>query len=172
MMLVSPTNLKEEQYRCHLSPQMICWIPLSPVNSFKESAGWDSNIWGILVKLVIRISSGHQKIKIISFVKYVTFAWFLLCNNVLWLKNWFGNLITHLANILWPVFGNSPSRGDTQKKYTAHLATKSILSAQIRCKRHHQMLKVCLDHSMCFLSFSSDTCSIKFCPEEISSGHC
>ena len=29
---------------------------------------------GILVKLVIRVSSGHQKIKIISFVKYATFA--------------------------------------------------------------------------------------------------
>ena len=70
---------------------------------------------GILVKLVIRISSGHPKIKIISFVKYATFAWFLLCNNVLWLKNWFGNLIPHLANILWPVFGNSLSRGDTEK---------------------------------------------------------
>lgn len=96
---------------------------------------------GILVKLVIRISSGHPKIKIISFVKYATFAWFLLCNNVLWLKNWFGNLIPHLANILWPVFGNSLSRGDTRKKYTAHLARKSILSAQIKCKRHHLMLK-------------------------------
>ena len=41
-----------------------------------------THIWGILVKLVIRISSGHPKIKIISFVKYATFAWFLLCNNV------------------------------------------------------------------------------------------
>ena len=32
------------------------------------------NYRGILVKLVIRISSGHPKIKIISFVKYATFA--------------------------------------------------------------------------------------------------
>ena len=76
-------------------------------------------IRGILVKLVIRISSGHQKIKTISFVKYATFAWFLLCNNILWLKNWFGNLIPHLVNILWLVFCNSPSRGDTEKIYSA-----------------------------------------------------
>ena len=27
--------------------------------------------------------------------------------------------IPHLANILWHVFGNSPSRGDTEKIYSA-----------------------------------------------------
>ena len=74
---------------------------------------------GILVKLVIRVSSGHQKIKITNFVKYATFAWFLLCNNILWLKNWFGNLIAHLTNILWLVKENSLSRGDADKIYSA-----------------------------------------------------
>ena len=58
---------------------------------------------------------------------------------------------------------------ETQKKYTAHLARKSILSAQIKCQRHHLMLKS-MSWSICVLfSLSSGTCSIKSCPEETKS---
>ena len=55
---------------------------------------------GILVKLVICVYSGHPKIKITNFMKYAIFNWFLPWHTILLVKNWFGNLIAHLTNIL------------------------------------------------------------------------
>ena len=47
---------------------------------------------------------------------------------------------------------------------------KSVHSAQIKCKRHHLMLKsISRSIYVLFFSFSSGTCSIKLCPEEIKS---
>ena len=56
---------------------------------------------GILVKLVICVYSGHPKIKITNFMKYAIFNWFLPWHTILLVKNWFGNLIALLTNILW-----------------------------------------------------------------------
>ena len=45
---------------------------------------------------------------------------------------------------------------------------KSVHSAQIKCKRHHLMLKsISRSIYVLFFSFSSGTCSIKLCLEEI-----
>ena len=56
---------------------------------------------GILVKLVTCVYSGHPKIKITNFMKYAIFNWFLPWHTILLVKNWFGNLIALLTNILW-----------------------------------------------------------------------
>ena len=49
------------------------------------------------------------------------------------------------------------------------LARKSILSAQIKCKWHHLMLKSMSWSIYVLFSLSSGTCSIKSCPEETKS---
>ena len=79
--------------------------------------------WGILVKLVTCVFSGHPKINIANFMKYITFARFLPLNTILWLKNIFGNLIAQLTNILWPINENW-CPGNTWKKCIACLTTK------------------------------------------------
>ena len=48
--------------------------------------------WGILVKLVVCVSSGHLEIKIANFMQYLTFACSLPSNNALSPKNMMFNL--------------------------------------------------------------------------------
>ena len=83
----SPTTLYSGKRR-GLSSQISRWVTIM-------------HIWGILVKLVICVYSGHPKIKITNFMKYAIFNWFLPWHTILLVKNWFGNLIALLTNILW-----------------------------------------------------------------------
>ena len=53
---------------------------------------------GILVKLVICVSSGQLKIKIANLIQYAILAYFLPFSNALSLENMIGNLIAPLTN--------------------------------------------------------------------------
>ena len=88
-----------------------------------------STFGGILVKSVTCVSPGLPKIKIASFMKYITFAQFLPLNTVLWLKNIFGNLIAQLTNILWPIYENF-CPGDTPKKMYSLFGHKKVFILQ------------------------------------------
>ena len=99
-----------------------------------------SNYWGILVKLVIYVSSGHLKFKIANFTQYVTFACFLPWSNTLSLENTMGSLIAPLTKLLYLINGNSMSRGDIKKIMQCVWQGKGICSAQMNCQRQYLMV--------------------------------
>ena len=92
---------------------------------------------GILVKLVICVSSGQLKIKIANLMQYATLAYFLPFSNTLSLENMIGNLIAPLTKLLYHIIGNSMSRGDIQNIMQWVWQDKSIYLTQMNCQRLH-----------------------------------
>ena len=99
-----------------------------------------SACWGILVKLVICVSSGHLEFKIANFTQYVTFACFLPWSNTLSLENMMGSLIAPLTKLLYLINENSMSRGDIMKIMQCVWQGKSIYSTQMNCQRQYMMV--------------------------------
>ena len=93
--------------------------------------------WGILVKLVICVSSGQLKIKIANLMQYAILAYFLPFSNTLSLENMIGNLIAPLTKLLYHIIGNSMSRGDLQNIMQWVWQDKSICLPQMNCQRLH-----------------------------------
>ena len=85
---------------------------------------------GILVKLVICVSSGQLKIKIANLMQYATLAYFLPFSNTLSLENMIGNLIVPLTKLLYHIIVNSMSRGDIQNIMQWVWQDKSIYTTQ------------------------------------------
>ena len=92
---------------------------------------------GILVKLVICVSSGQLKIKIANLMQYAILAYFLPFSNTLSLENMIGNLIAPLTKLLYHIIGNSMSRGDLQNIMQWVWQDKSICLPQMNCQRLH-----------------------------------
>ena len=92
---------------------------------------------GILVKLVICVSSGQLKIKIANLMQYATLAYFLPFGNTWSLENMVGNLIAPLTKLLYHIIGNSMSRGDIQNIMQWGWQDKSIYLTQMNCQRLH-----------------------------------
>ena len=92
---------------------------------------------GILVKLVICVSSGQLKIKIVNLMQYANLAYFLPFSNTLSLENMIGNLIAPLTKLLYHIIGNSMSRGDLQNIMQWVWQDKSICLPQMNCQRLH-----------------------------------
>ena len=103
---------------------------LGPVNTWQ----WHR---GILVKLVICVSSGQLKIKIANLMQYAILAYFLPFSNTLSLENMIGNLIAPLTKLLYHIIGNSMSRGDLQNIMQWVWQDKSICLPQMNCQRLH-----------------------------------
>ena len=95
------------------------------------------NSGGILVKLVICVSSGQLKIKIANLMQYAILAYFLPFSNTLSLENMIGNLIAPLTKLLYHIIGNSMSRGDLQNIMQWVWQDKSICLPQMNCQRLH-----------------------------------
>ena len=104
-----------------------------------QSLIWSSVLkqWGILVKLVICVSSGQLKIKIANLMQYAILAYFLPFSNTLSLENMIGNLIAPLTKLLYHIIGNSMSRGDLQNIMQWVWQDKSICLPQMNCQRLH-----------------------------------
>ena len=92
---------------------------------------------GILVKLVICVSSGQLKIKIANLMQYATLAYFLPFSNTLSLENMIGNLFVASTKVLYHIIGNSMSRGYIQNIMQWVWQDKSICLPQMNCQRLH-----------------------------------
>ena len=97
----------------------------------------DGSYWGILVKLVICVSSGQLKMKIANLMQYGILDYFLPFSNTLSLENMIGNLIAPLTKLLYHIILNSMSRGDLQNIVQRVWQDKSICLTQMNCQRLH-----------------------------------
>ena len=77
----------------------------------------------------------HQLCEICHFCLIFTLQQCIVAQKLI--RQPYSSISQHFVACLWEF--SVPRRH--RKKYTAHLARKSILSAQIKCKRHHLMLK-------------------------------
>ena len=80
-------------------------------------------------------NQNHQLCEICHFCLIFTLQQCIVAQKLI--RQPYSSFSQHFVACLWEFF--VPRRH--RKKYTAHLARKSILSAQIKCKRHHLMLK-------------------------------
>lgn len=108
-------------------------------------------------------NQNHQLCEICHFCLIFTLQQCIVAQKLI--RQPYSSFSQHFVACLWEF--SVPRRH--RKKYTAHLARKSILSAQIKCKRHHLMLKsMSRSIYVLFFSFSSGTCSVVI----VSSGQC
>ena len=80
-------------------------------------------------------NQNHQLCEICHFCLIFTLQQCIVAQKLI--RQPYSSFSQHFVACLWEF--SVPRRH--RKKYTAHLARKSILSAQIKCKRHHLMLK-------------------------------
>ena len=80
-------------------------------------------------------NQNHQLCEICHFCLIFTLQQCIVAQKLI--RQPYSSFSQHFVACLWEF--SVPRRH--KKKYTAHLARKSILSAQIKCKRHHLMLK-------------------------------
>ena len=113
---------------------------------------------GILIKLVICVSSGQLKIKIANLMQYATLAYFLPFSNTLSLENMIGNLIAPLTKLLYHIIGNSMSRGDLQNIMQWVWQDKSICLPQMNCQRLHIDGKKYSRNQSCYFFRICDMC--------------
>ena len=99
--------------------------------------------------------SGHPNIKISNFMKKVIFNGFLPWHNILWLKNWFGNLVAHLTHD----FVRIQCPEETRKKIYSTFGQKNGYTAHIKCQGPHLILKKYKWVNLYNFSYS-------FCPKE------
>ena len=108
-------------------------------------------------------NQNHQLCEICHFCLIFTLQQCIVAQKLI--RQPYSSFSQHFVACLWEF--SVPRRH--RKKYTAHLARKSILSAQIKCQWHHLMLKSMSWSIYVLFSLSSGTCSINSCPEETKS---